>query len=778
MRLLPQALLVVVPLFLVYGSLSSGELLYGQDVVGHFYHLFAYVGRSIAGGELPLWDPHSMAGFPLAAAMLAAVFYPFTWLAAVLPSTAFWSFAVAAHLTLAGLFCHAWLRRGLGASPWGAFAGAFVFILSGPVLQVVYAGHPAYLFALAWLPAAAWRAELLLARPRAREAFLLGACLALVVLAGAAQYAIFAGFFLGARLIHALVRERKDARERRAILGCCAGSLAVAVLLSAPQLALTLELIPQTQRVVTNKYDFVTSHSLSPAKLLTFLVPAFFTDPVTQGGSRAYPALDACGFVGLGAISLGLLALARRAPRTLLWASVALLGLLLALGRHSPVFTAAYHLVPGVDLFRAPLRYLAIVALAAAPLTAADFDLLRSPDAAIRRSTRWAAASMGIFLLLLIAVAFFADPVDGITPRPPGDGGDPRAAALASTSAAARRAVRDHRIEFLTWAGLSAAALAAVLAAHARGLLGGHKASLAVLALSAVELLSFAQPRFRGYETGSLEWAETFPRAVKSHPAYPFRLVSPGQQDASDVGRCRVAGLEHLAGYEAMMLRRYVELMNAVHETPPDQTMVMLLPGRPHPALAMLGARLWIVTPPATPDPSWRPLGRLGNGALFEAADALPRAFMVGRASVVASRDERLRLLADPAFDPRRTVLIEEPSQDGPEGAPGEARLAASAAGLYRVDVDSPAGGYLVLGESYYPGWGAELDGRPAPILRANHAVQAVRVPSGRHQVEFRYRPRYLWLGWVAAGAALAAGAVVLVRRPAAAVTRSESSAA
>jgi hypothetical protein len=64
----------------------------------------------------------------------------------------------------------------------------------------------------------------------------------------------------------------------------------------------------------------------------------------------------------------------------------------------------------------------------------------------------------------------------------------------------------------------------------------------------------------------------------------------------------------------------------------------------------------------------------------------------------------------------------------------------------------------LVVTDTHYPGWEARVDGRPAPLLRANGYLRAVAVPPGLHRVEMRYRPRSL-----AIGGAVSAGSLLLV---------------
>lgn len=146
---------------------------------------------------------------------------------------------------------------------------------------------------------------------------------------------------------------------------------------------------------------------------------------------------------------------------------------------------------------------------------------------------------------------------------------------------------------------------------------------------------------------------------------------------------------------------------------------------------------------------------------IYDNLDALPRAFVVHQARRVPDDETALAIIDSPDFDPRAEVLLhtgEAGLSSIPRGPAGTARPApveaapaspdASPAQVTRysarrievqAELDRP--GYLVVLDSYYPGWQARVDGRPVPILRADVLFRAVALAPGRHAVTFVYDP-------------------------------------
>ena len=72
------------------------------------------------------------------------------------------------------------------------------------------------------------------------------------------------------------------------------------------------------------------------------------------------------------------------------------------------------------------------------------------------------------------------------------------------------------------------------------------------------------------------------------------------------------------------------------------------------------------------------------------------------------------------------------------------------------LELDAPASGLLVVNESWFPGWTARVDGRPAPILRVNSLVRGVPLAAGRHRVSLNFAPTYFWRPFLFAFALMA----------------------
>jgi hypothetical protein len=126
-------------------------------------------------------------------------------------------------------------------------------------------------------------------------------------------------------------------------------------------------------------------------------------------------------------------------------------------------------------------------------------------------------------------------------------------------------------------------------------------------------------------------------------------------------------------------------------------------------------------------------------------ADALPLAFLVGCVRTADGFDQAIEALK--SIDVHREAVVESPTQAMPceGGDPGTATIVSMDHGKWEIDVTADSSALLVVSETYYPGWEAQIDGEPTSIERTNALFRGVVVPKGAHRVSMSYRPP--WIG-------------------------------
>jgi len=133
----------------------------------------------------------------------------------------------------------------------------------------------------------------------------------------------------------------------------------------------------------------------------------------------------------------------------------------------------------------------------------------------------------------------------------------------------------------------------------------------------------------------------------------------------------------------------------------------------------------------------------------------LPRVFVVHRAEVAPDGETALARLADPGFDLRNVVVLEEtppPEHVLPTGASTGEEEELVESTDYQLNnltlrTRTAAPGYLILADADYPGWRATVDDRETHVYRADYILRAIYLPPGTHDVRFFFRPASFVLG-------------------------------
>jgi len=249
------------------------------------------------------------------------------------------------------------------------------------------------------------------------------------------------------------------------------------------------------------------------------------------------------------------------------------------------------------------------------------------------------------------------------------------------------------------------------------------------------------------------------------------RLVAARELDAGMTVRARMPSA---SGYDPTMPpRRIKRLIDAVNGVPDTIVRGMRVENDPRLA-SLMGVGLVAASQRLAPrllEEGFRKIAPLPPNDVVLYRAPVPRARIVHRATLAADEEQSFASTVDPARDLVRTTVLETseaPALDEP-ARDAEERVSLALDHPERVVIDATlaAPGLLVLTDTWYPGWVADVDGVEVPILRADYGFRAVALPAGTHRVQFRYAPRSLriGLGITLAAALILAALLVPARR-------------
>ncbi|MGH7505271.1 MAG: hypothetical protein ACRELX_06455, partial [Longimicrobiales bacterium] len=343
-------------------------------------------------GSFPLWDPLLFGGLPFVEGMHGDIFYPPSLALFFLDARAMWTWKMALHVFLAGMFTYLWLR-GLGLRRGPAFFGGLVFMMGADLVSLVYPGGDGKLFVSALAPLVFWLAERAVRSRRIGDFAFFALGIALVVFTSHMQLAYFTvwgvSLYFFFRLAQIWRAERSAAIAGRLLgLYTLAGVLGVAAaaVQFLPPLEYLREWSHRAEKTVAaqdeNAYEYSTTYSLHAEEIASLVVPEFVGDNVqteVRAGNTYWgrnPFKINHEYAGLVPLLLApLLFLRRREPRTWFFTALAVLSLLYALGADTPAFRLFY-LIPGVSLFRAPSLIIFLYGLSVATLGALGLERL------------------------------------------------------------------------------------------------------------------------------------------------------------------------------------------------------------------------------------------------------------------------------------------------------------------------------------------------------------------------------------------------------------------
>jgi hypothetical protein len=761
----------VAPIILFSPGIFGGKVFYWGTILLQFIPWRHLALELIKGGEIPLWNPYSGMGAPLLANYQSALLYPPTWMLMALEAIGglSWSaigqgVSLALHLG----FCAVGTRRMLrewGLSDLGQIVGGIAFGLSGYLVS--RASFQSIIFSVSWMP---WivlfsqRVALSSGKPKRLGFFWLVICIAMNLLAGHAQSSWYilwttTAFFVWQSLLLKPIGWWETWKRLAKNFLLWGGAVGWAVLLAAAQLIPTVEYLMNSQRSTGIDRELGLTYSFWPWRFLTMLMPDFFGSP-EHGNYWGYGNYweDAV-YSGSMAILLAIFAFGKIWHRSenrsakidaqkylkvnvLAWAGMGILAMVLALGKNLPFYTWMFETVPGFDLFQAPTRISLIAQFSLAILAAIGIDLWGTPRGKVLYWTRLGTAGFFSMLLVSSLASFFLQedfyPTILKSVQQFGLLGlifgvlllcKPEEQSKLTDLGNRKPLVRSIRI----WKILIIAFFLVDLGWVGWGL----------NPVISIEL--FRQP-FQNEKAGSPAFSRRFfihpddEYTIKFEKFFRFDTFR-NIEDWVPLRRSWLPNINLLDevamvnNFDPFVPDRFAKWLESITKARREGQELV------YQRLLKISGVQVLIEIDGEGELKTIPLEGSERFQFFECAK-----------KVRTSEEALEAVLRNPELGLNQ-IVVETTEANGdehclmkPDLSPS-IRILSESANRIQIELDTHRQGWLVMKDTYYPGWVAWVNGAKAPIFAANSIFRAVRVDEGINLIEFRYQPLSFSLG-------------------------------
>ena len=709
-------------------------MLFGDKVI--FFRDFTFVtfpfkyflAQTFQQGAIPYWNSNVYAGMPFMAGFHAGVFYPpgilFLLSDTVLALNLFYIF----HFLILGSFSFL-VARAWGISFASALCSGITGMLSGFIVASTLLSN--FFMAAVWLPMVFWLFHQFWMRNHIGYFVGLVVAIAAQTLAASPEISIMTMVLLYIHSIYFLPRVPGLSGVVRMTV-----PLGLAVLLAlglaALQLIPTAKLMDHSFRDAGLTYENHTQWSLGADKL-----SALAASPDYKGllDSRDYPSWFSgffhtiyMGVLGLVFVLVGIIF--RREKAIGFWLVVFLLGIYVSFGKFNPIYEIVYPWIPLLDLFRFPEKYFFISSFAVVFLSGYVMDMLFDSVEKSQLKLTPILAVLVIVFATILSLAMWHSYIDSKLP-------------LAVLLIFGCSLVMLHYKKFSPPTFATVVCLLILLDLGAKDL----------------QLLPMIDREF--YEDKPLVM-DIVGDSFGKHRVYSGRIKLTPNPDMNPPGPTwmdelflskqylrpftgMVLGVEHAGGHPGLglELRKHLVWYYALIDAKPDKRFRIL---------KRSNVKYWIDRDYLTRfSAEGVPLIFPDRVKVWD--DALPRAYMVGQVKI-EEKSEILNTYYNESFDPLSEVIFSHPVEFDPSSYfKGTVEEVSYSPNHVTVKTDQQGSGFLVLMDSYFPGWTVKVDGKERPILRANQFYRAVQLDSGSHTLEFDYFPEGFKAGLIVSSA-------------------------
>ena len=233
--------------------------------------------------------------------------------------------------------------------------------------------------------------------------------------------------------------------------------------------------------------------------------------------------------------------------------------------------------------------------------------------------------------------------------------------------------------------------------------------------------------------------------------AFIVRRGYPGRQYLFLDNLPTLYSISVITGYESEVPRCFYSHLDKISDS------------LPHPrALGLLGVKYLMFVRGVVPTGTL-PVADSGAVMIYQDTFVRPRASLYYRSATLRNDSLVLEQMFD-ENDPHNSILFSEGEQNPPILSDSSklpstwepARIVTENDNTLDIIANPSHPAYLLLSDTYYPGWKCFVDGQESPIYRANFAMRAVSLSPGVHHINFVFKPYSALIGgWCSFGTTL-----------------------
>ena len=765
------------------------KILLLRDLYCDFIPWRIFARESIRNGIMPLWNPYSSLGQPFIAFPQTAVFYPLNLMFYTLPIITALRWFIVLHIFLAGVFMYI-LMRHWNVARIAAFVSAIIFMFNGVTISRLE--FLSFVSTIIWVPLIFYLLDNAIKKTSLWYGIFTGIAMSIQLLAGHPQTFYYAYLSL---VLYWIVRITIQVFTTKNIKSITKPAFVlplattIAISLSMIQLLPTLELTRLSFRV-ENFNPQLQDASLHPLHLFTFLIPYLFGIPGHAnafGGITLFEFWVGSFYVGIFTLILVLLSTAFLFCKkyelsntdtslkgtatnfrivTAFFSALTVLLIILASGMYTPIYNFSYTYFPFFNKFRWPSRImeLAVFALSIISGIGAHYFFVSVKNTKNLQSKKTDSCLYLVLKIIIITdallIAFFLLGYFMPAKMFPLIKGYINTVHFVEipTSLESRYSLMmrgflymliffnagiilfflgtTRKIDYKVLKFLIPLIIVIDLFFMFKDLNYYSSADVYITKPDVITYLESDKDLFRIGSTYNK--TQQFLYGIKTDSAFlRAKSVLAGETSLPD-------RIFKLLGGGELQINNYVEFLNYLN----NQARSLDIQNN---ILKLLNIK-FVIT-------GGKDEILLNNDStkitVSEYVDYCPRVFVVGKTIVLNNKAELLGKLFSEDFDLFKEIIIED-QRENVANLPFEKKeinykikKLDYLSNKVKIAIELENNGFLVLSDTYYPGWKAYIDDKETTIYKTDYILRSIFLEKGKHNVEFVYAPITFKIGYI-----------------------------